>query len=69
MTILINHIKHNVICSSVEQGVARPTWNSDTGVCLLMKKATGILTKNAPAIPCTMTNLVDSIPLKKPIQR
>ena len=66
---MAKQIKHRVICSKVEQGVANPTWNKETGVCLLMKKATGILTKNAPTMPCSMTNLVYSMPLKKPIKQ
>ena len=36
-------MKHNVICSTVEQGVASPIRNKETGSLLLMRKDTGTL--------------------------
>jgi len=37
----------------VEQGVASPTRNRDTGSILLMSRDTGMCTRKAPTIPCT----------------
>lgn len=48
---------------TVEHGVASPIRNSDPPPTMRMIKATGILTKNAPAMPCIITNPVFSIPL------
>ena len=44
-------IKHNIIWTTVEHGVASPILNNDTGSNLLIKKDTGTRTKNAPIIP------------------
>ncbi len=44
-------------------------WNKETGSHLLMTKDTGTLTRKAPMIPCIITNLVYSIPLKNPIKQ
>jgi hypothetical protein len=53
----------------VEHGVASPIWKSDTGSHLLIRNDTGTRTQNAPIIPCIMTNLVYSIPLKNPMKQ
>ncbi len=58
-----------MICTVEDAGVASPMWNSDTGLCLLIKKETGIRTRNDPIMPCTMTNLVFPMPLKNPIKQ
>ena len=58
-----------MICSIVEHGVASPMWNRDTGSHLLMAKDTGTLTRKAPMMPCIITNLVYSIPLKNPMKQ
>jgi hypothetical protein len=42
--------RHIATCRIVEQGVARPMWNMDTGTSLLIRNATGIRTRNAPVI-------------------
>ena len=50
-------------------GVARPIWNKVTPAWRLMKKATGILTPNAPMIPYSMTKSVRLFPLKNPTKQ
>ena len=47
----IKQTRHMIICSTVEHGVARPIWNMETGTSLLIRKATGMRTRNAPTIP------------------
>ena len=44
--------------------LAQPILNTDTGTARLISHETGILTPNAPAIPCHITNVVRPQPLK-----
>ena len=60
---------HSMICITLEHGVASPMASSDPGNALLMMNDTGTLTRNAPAIPWIITNLVCSIPLKNPMKQ
>ena len=58
-----------MICTKEAAGVARPIWNKVTPAWWLMKKATGILTPNAPMIPCSITKSVRLFPLKNPTKQ
>lgn len=60
---------YNAICTIDDAGVARPMWNKDTSACRLMNQETGILTQNAPMIPCSITNVVWLHPLKYPMKQ
>ena len=64
-----NQIKHSTICTAVLQGVARPTWKSDTGTSLLIRYDTGMRTPKAPMTLCVMTKRVRPSPLKKPLKQ
>ena len=44
-------IRHMATWTTVEQGVARPMWNMEAGVSRLIRKATGIRMRKAPAMP------------------
>ena len=61
--------RQSATCRTVEQGVARPIWNMETGDSRLIRNATGTRTRNAPIIPCAMTNFVFPVPLKKPMKQ
>ena len=62
-------IRHIVICTTVEQGVASPIWNRFVPGRLLIRNTTGTLIPKAPIIPCSITNRVLSQPLKYPIKQ
>lgn len=60
----IEHVgrQDSAICTSVEQGVASPSGNRDTGSRRLINRDAGIRTRHAPTIPWTMTKAVFLLP-------
>ena len=60
---------HSNICRTLEHGVASPIAKSEPGKTLLIIYETGTRIRNAPATPCSITNLVISIPLKNPMKQ
>ena len=57
------------ICTTVEDGVASPIRNRETGTRPAMRKETGTRTQNAPTIPCVITKRVMPRPLKNPMKQ
>ena len=55
--------KQRIICKTVEHGVASPMWNSEPPPTRCIISATGILTINAPQMPCIITKVVRCMPL------
>ena len=54
---------HIAICTALEAGVPSPIMNSDAPGRRLISSTTGTRTRNAPTMPCAITNRVCSQPV------